>query len=132
MSSHADVPTLPSFEVTPTTVQLFEFSAVTWNPHRIHFDAPYARDIEGYPDVLVHGPLLGAWLMQLAETWARGWGRVTSISYRSTVALPVGQPVRVDGEVTTTTDSSVSAHVWVEREDGPRVCEGQVTVDLNT
>ncbi|MFD4972430.1 hypothetical protein [Streptomyces sp. NPDC058424] len=51
---------LPGFRITPTTAQLFCFSAVTWNPHRIHYDAPYARDVEGHDGVLVHGPLLGA------------------------------------------------------------------------
>lgn len=132
MSGSNGIPSLPSFDVTPTTVQLFEFSAATWNPHRIHFDAPYAREEEGHPDVLVHGPLLGAWLMQLADTWTSGWGRVSSIAYRSTVALPVGQPVRVTGEITVTTNSTVTADVWVERHDGTRVCEGRVTVDANT
>jgi len=128
MSDATPIPAIPTFEVTPTTVQLFEFSAITWNPHRIHFDAPYARDVEGYDDVLVHGPLLGAWLMRLAETWSSGWGQVASMTYRSTVALPVGRRVRITGAVTGVTDSTVAADTWVEREDLTRVCHGQVTI----
>jgi len=37
-------------------VSLFRFSAITFNPHRIHYDAPYATGIEGYPGLVVHGP----------------------------------------------------------------------------
>jgi 3-methylfumaryl-CoA hydratase len=36
---------------------LFRFSALTYNAHRIHYDRGYARDVEGYPGLLVHGPL---------------------------------------------------------------------------
>jgi 3-methylfumaryl-CoA hydratase len=43
---------------TPDPVQLFRFSALTYNGHRIHYDAPYCREVEGYPDLVVHGPLL--------------------------------------------------------------------------
>lgn len=43
--------------VTPDTVLLFRFSALTFNAHRIHYDRPYARNEEGYPGLVVHGPL---------------------------------------------------------------------------
>lgn len=44
-------------DVTPDTVLLFRFSALTFNAHRIHYDRPYARNEEGYPGLVVHGPL---------------------------------------------------------------------------
>lgn len=53
--------------VTPTEALLFRFSALTFNAHRIHYDAPYARDVEGYPALVVHGPLIAIWLAGLAE-----------------------------------------------------------------
>ena len=53
----------------PTTIQLFRFSAVTWNAHRIHFDKPYAAT-EGYPDVLVQAHLHGSFLYQAVADWA--------------------------------------------------------------
>jgi 3-methylfumaryl-CoA hydratase len=37
-------------------VSLFRFSAITFNPHRIHYDKPYAMEVEGYPGLVVHGP----------------------------------------------------------------------------
>jgi hydroxyacyl-ACP dehydratase HTD2-like protein with hotdog domain len=47
----------------PTSITLFRFSAVTWNPHRIHYDAPYAAT-EGYPGPLVQSHLHGAFLFE--------------------------------------------------------------------
>jgi 3-methylfumaryl-CoA hydratase len=44
-----------AIEVSPTL--LFRFSALTYNAHRIHYDRDYARDVEGYPGLVVHGPL---------------------------------------------------------------------------
>ena len=42
--------------ITPDPVSLFRFSAITFNPHRIHYDRPYAMETEGYPGLVVHGP----------------------------------------------------------------------------
>jgi 3-methylfumaryl-CoA hydratase len=46
---------------------LFRYSALTFNGHRIHYDLDYARDVEGYRGLVVHGPLLAQHLMLLAE-----------------------------------------------------------------
>jgi 3-methylfumaryl-CoA hydratase len=48
------------------TVRLFRFSALTFNAHRIHIDLPYAREVEKYPDLVVHGPLQAMALMGAA------------------------------------------------------------------
>jgi 3-methylfumaryl-CoA hydratase len=45
------------WEVDVTDTLLFRFSALTYNAHRIHYDRAYARDVEGYPSLVVHGPL---------------------------------------------------------------------------
>ena len=49
------------------TVRLFRFSALTFNAHRIHFDLPYAMDVEKYPGLIVHGPLQAMLLMEAAR-----------------------------------------------------------------
>lgn len=51
-------------ETTPTL--LFRYSALTFNGHRIHYDADYARDVEGYRGLVVHGPLLATLMLNLA------------------------------------------------------------------
>lgn len=53
--------------VTPSAALLFRYSALTFNGHRIHYDAPYIRDVEGYPGLIVHGPIQATMLVQLAE-----------------------------------------------------------------
>lgn len=53
--------------LTPSEALLFRFSALTFNTHRIHYDAPYARDAEGYPGLVVHGPLTATLLLNWAS-----------------------------------------------------------------
>jgi len=53
-------------------VLLFRFSALTFNGHRIHYDRPYATDVEKYPGLVVHGPLQAILLFDAAERWAPG------------------------------------------------------------
>jgi len=52
--------------LTPDERLLFRYSALTFNTHRIHYDAPYARDVERYRGLVVHGPLTASMLLQLA------------------------------------------------------------------
>ncbi len=52
--------------LAPSEALLFRFSALTFNTHRIHYDAPYARDVERYRGPVVHGPLIATLLLQLA------------------------------------------------------------------
>ncbi|HUQ12721.1 MAG TPA: hypothetical protein VM055_00405 [Novosphingobium sp.] len=53
--------------VTPEEALLFRFSALTFNSHRIHYDLPYAREVEGYRGLVVHGPLTATLLLDLAR-----------------------------------------------------------------
>jgi 3-methylfumaryl-CoA hydratase len=52
--------------LTPSTALLFRYSALTFNTHRIHYDADYVREVENYRGIVVHGPLMGSLLLQLA------------------------------------------------------------------
>ena len=52
--------------ITPDAPLLFRYSALTFNTHRIHYDADYVRDVEGYRGLVVHGPLMASLLLQLA------------------------------------------------------------------
>ncbi|MDF3139870.1 MULTISPECIES: hypothetical protein [unclassified Streptomyces] len=65
----------------PDPALLFRFSALTANAHRIHYDALYCREEEGYPGVVVHGPLLALLMLELARRHAPD-RRVRSLSYR--------------------------------------------------
>jgi 3-methylfumaryl-CoA hydratase len=56
-----------SLEVRPDSTLLFRYSALTFNGHRIHYDRNYATGEEGYPGLVVHGPLMATLLMNLAQ-----------------------------------------------------------------
>lgn len=70
--------------VSFTTTQLFRYSALTFNGHRIHYDEDYARNTEGYGGLVVHGPLLAHLLMDIA---ARQLGTLKTFAYRATGPL---------------------------------------------
>jgi len=75
----------------PGPVELFRFSAVTFNAHRIHYDVPYAQRVEGYPDLVVHGPFAAIKLLAFAHrSSARA---VQSFAFRLIAPLFVSQPV---------------------------------------
>ena len=59
-----------AIEVSPTL--LFRFSALTYNAHRIHYDRDYARDVEGYPGLLTHGPLQALAMTEAARAAGEG------------------------------------------------------------
>jgi 3-methylfumaryl-CoA hydratase len=60
-------PATPSWEreITPDPVLLFRYSALTFNGHRIHYDRSYVTEVEGYPGLVVHGPLIATLLLDL-------------------------------------------------------------------
>ena len=59
-------------EIRPDPVLLFRYSAVTFNSHRIHYDHPYVTKVEGYPGLVVHGPLIATLLVDLLRRNAPG------------------------------------------------------------
>jgi 3-methylfumaryl-CoA hydratase len=75
----------------PTPVDLFRFSAVTFNSHRIHYDNPYATQEEGYPGLVVHGPFTAAKLFAFAQS--RAGRAIRRFEFRAVAPLFVGQPI---------------------------------------
>ncbi len=56
--------------IVPDDVLLFRYSALTFNGHRIHYDRKYVTEVEGYPGLIVHGPLIATLLMDLLRRHA--------------------------------------------------------------
>lgn len=54
-------------DIVPDAVLLFRYSALTFNGHRIHYDRRYVTDVEGYPGLIVHGPLIATLLLDLVR-----------------------------------------------------------------
>jgi hydroxyacyl-ACP dehydratase HTD2-like protein with hotdog domain len=104
----------------PTTAQLFRFSAVTWNAHRIHYDKPYAMT-EGYPDVLVQAHLHGSFLLQMMADWAGPRGRVTNFRWQNRgIAIP-GDTLTCTGKVISAKDGVVECEIE-ERNQKNELC----------
>ena len=71
-----DAPVVPvgdeEWEIPVSPTLLFRFSALTYNAHRIHYDRDFARDVEGYPGLLTHGPLQALAMAEAARAAGRG------------------------------------------------------------
>ena len=79
-------------EVRPDPVLLFRYSALTFNGHRIHYDRDHARRVEGYPDLVVHGPLVATWLLQLCAD-GLGGAAPAAFAFRARSPAFVDQPL---------------------------------------
>lgn len=101
-------------------VRLFRFSALTFNGHRIHYDADYARQVEGYGGLVVHGPLQAVAMMNLAT---RVLGQVPSLfAYRGLSPLIAGQEAEVQAHA-----EGDALALRVIRRGGPVTMSGRAT-----
>ncbi|WP_207943647.1 acyl dehydratase [Actinomadura sp. KC345] len=82
----------PSRSYSHSTLQLFRFSAVSWNSHRIHYDEPYARS-EGHPGAVVQSTLHGEMLARHALDWAGPGARLEGVSWRNQGTAVAGEPL---------------------------------------
>jgi len=80
--------------LVPDERLLFRYSALTFNTHRIHYDTPYAREIERYRSLVVHGPLTASLLLQLAAEHY-GENRLTRFAFRGLSPAIVGEPLHL-------------------------------------
>ena len=97
---------------------LFRFSALTMNGHRIHYDEPYASEVERYPGLVVHGPLQAT--LMLGDALAASHKQPRSFSFRGLSPAISGTEISVCGR-----ETDGGAEVWVEQA-GRRTMTGQV------
>lgn len=91
---------IPVLTVTVDETQMFFFSAATYNGHRIHYDKQWAREVEGYDDVLVQGPLQSALLARAITDWIGGRGRLVEYSVQNRAVAHPGQVLTFGGVIT--------------------------------
>ena len=109
--------------VTPDPVMLFRYSALTFNGHRIHYDQPYATGVEGYPGLVVHGPLIATLLMDLIRR-ERPQARLSRFAYRAVSPLFDTAPFTVEGIPGA---GGRSARVWAVTPAGALAMTGDAT-----
>lgn len=87
---------LPELRVLPTPMQIFMFSAVTWNRHHIHYSTHAAR-AEGHPEVVVQRSLIGNYFARHVEAWLGSGGRIARLAWRVTGPAVPHQWLRCNG-----------------------------------
>ena len=100
--------------VSPDTTLLFRYSALTFNGHRIHYDLPYARDEEGYPGLVVHGPLTATLLQQFAVQQMSGQ-RLVEFSFKGVNPLFVDRDFQLEGKQSETANC---LDIWARGPEG--------------
>jgi 3-methylfumaryl-CoA hydratase len=120
---------IPSREYRPDNVQLMLYNAAIWNGHRIHFDLPYATEVEGYPGLVLAGPMLGDWLHQVVEEWLGDDGAITNISYSNRGATYVGDTLLAGGTITAfdPETGTLTLDVYIKNDAGDVVAPGVIT-----
>ncbi len=111
-----------SREIVPDPVLLFRYSALTFNGHRIHYDRPYATGVEGYPGLVVHGPLIAALLVDLARR-ERPQARMTGFSFKAVRPTCDPHPFRVCGEPSA---DGTGARLWAVDHEGWQTMQADI------
>ena len=101
-------------EIIPTDMLLFRYSALTFNTHRIHYSLPYAKEVENYPGLVVHGPLIATLLLDLL---ARQYPdkQLISYSFRAVGPLFDTAPFFVCGKPS---DKAFEIELWARSSSG--------------
>lgn len=109
--------------VVPDEVLLFRYSALTFNGHRIHYDQPYTTGVEGYPGLIVHGPLQATLLVDLVRR--QSVRPIARFEYRALAPVCAGQPLTVHGQPE---PGGRTIAVWATDSPGVRTMGGTVAL----
>lgn len=105
-------------------VLLFRYSALTFNGHRIHYDRSYATEIEGYPGLVVHGPLIATLLLDLLRRELPD-AVVATYSFRAMQPCFDGRPFFVCGKVGA---DAKTVRLWAKDEHGWLIMDASATL----
>ncbi len=107
--------------IAPDSTLLFRYSALTFNGHRIHYDQPYATQVEGYPGLVFHGPLTATLLMALAEELGRA--KLARFSFRGVAPLFDTAPFAIKAK-----RDGGKIIAWAETPDGALAMSAEATL----
>jgi 3-methylfumaryl-CoA hydratase len=107
--------------ITADPILLFRFSALTFNSHKIHYDRQWATQTEGYPALVVHGPLTQTLLIDFARDHLGGRA-ITSFTTQARAPLFEGAPFELRGR-----PSTDGAELWAVTPEGTVAMSAQVT-----
>ncbi|MFZ9082423.1 MAG: FAS1-like dehydratase domain-containing protein, partial [Burkholderiaceae bacterium] len=113
-----------SQEIIPDSVLLFRYSALTFNGHRIHYDRQYATEQEGYPGLIVHGPLVATLLAELLRK-QKPKARWLSFRFKALAPMIDNQVLRLYGRAIDATTYAL----WAENDQGSMTMSAQAVID---
>jgi 3-methylfumaryl-CoA hydratase len=108
--------------IEPDDVLLFRYSALTFNGHRIHYDRRYVKEVEGYPGLVVHGPLIATLLLDLLRRELPD-ARVNGFSFRAVKPLFDIAPFQVCGH-----QEGKTVKLWARTEEGHLAMNASATL----
>ncbi|MSP48839.1 MAG: acyl-CoA dehydrogenase [Alphaproteobacteria bacterium] len=111
-----------SRRLVPDPVLLFRYSALTFNGHRIHYDHPYVTTVEGYPGLVVHGPLQATLMLDLVRR-QRPAARVRRFSFRALQPVFADRPLGVGGR-----PAGSAIALWVANDSGHLAMDGEAVL----
>ncbi len=114
-----------SRELVPDDVLLFRYSALTFNGHRIHYDRRYVTEVEGYPGLVVHGPLIATLLLDLLGRELPG-ARLAAFSFKALRPTFDGRPMRVSGR-----RQGDGVRLWAQDQEGWLTMDARATLALS-
>lgn len=122
---------LEALRITPTRTQLFSFSAITWNRHKIHFDQAQAR-LEGFPDVVVQRGLLGNFLARFVTERAGPGARLERLQWKVLRSAFPEQEIACTGEVIEVSEiggaKAAVCSLKITNHDGQEIAVGEAGV----
>ena len=110
-------------EIRPDSVMLFRYSALIFVGHKIHYDWKYVTEVEGYPGLVVHGPLIATFLLELLKRNAPGTS-IAKFSFRAMSPLFDTAPFHVSGRM----EDAKTAKLWASSSEGALAMDASVTL----
>ena len=111
--------------IVPDDVLLFRYSALTFNGHRIHYDRKYATEVEGYPGLVVHGPLIATLLMDLLRR-ELPHAQVRRFEFKAVRPTFDTHPFSVHGQPA---PDGKSIHLWAQDHEGWLTMDATATLN---
>ena len=112
--------------IHPDDVLLFRYSALTFNGHRIHYDRRYATEVEGYPGLVVHGPLIATLLVDLVRS-NLPQAKVMQFEFRAVSPLFDSEPFSVCGKPES---DGRTIRLWAENSGGSLAMTATAVISL--
>jgi hydroxyacyl-ACP dehydratase HTD2-like protein with hotdog domain len=117
----------------PTPMQLFMFSASTWNRHLIHYNTEFAIS-DGLKNVAVHRALIGGFLAQMLSEWVGDAGRIVNLSWSVRGSAAINRPLTVRGEVTEKRDEDgrrlLACEIRAENHENETIAPGSALLQI--